>query len=66
MTDFDAFMREIEVEALAEGPDAVRQLEALRKHFRGEAERIPVVVSPPSSPVMETLWRKVADAEDAE
>jgi hypothetical protein len=31
---FDAFMREIEDEAKAEGPQAVKELDALRAHFR--------------------------------
>ncbi|HZN91722.1 MAG TPA: helix-turn-helix transcriptional regulator [Myxococcales bacterium] len=33
-TRFKDFMREIEEEARAEGPDAVAELEALRTHFR--------------------------------
>lgn len=31
---FSDYLREIEAEAKAEGPDAVQQLEALREHFR--------------------------------
>ena len=31
---FDAFMREIEDEAKAEGPEALKELAALRAHFR--------------------------------
>ena len=33
-TKFSAFMREIEDEAKAEGPEAVKELDALRDHFR--------------------------------
>jgi len=33
-TKFSAFVREIEDEAKAEGPKAVRELDALRAHFR--------------------------------
>jgi DNA-binding XRE family transcriptional regulator len=33
-TKFSEFMRGIEEEARAEGPEAVAQLEALREHFR--------------------------------
>jgi DNA-binding XRE family transcriptional regulator len=33
-TKFSAFMREIEDEAEAEGPAAVKELDALRAHFR--------------------------------
>jgi transcriptional regulator with XRE-family HTH domain len=33
-TKFKDFMREIEEEARAEGPDAVAEMEALRTHFR--------------------------------
>jgi DNA-binding XRE family transcriptional regulator len=33
-TKFADVMREIEAEARAEGPDAVKQLEAFRAHFR--------------------------------
>lgn len=33
-TKFSEFMRGIEEEARAEGPEAVTQLEALREHFR--------------------------------
>jgi DNA-binding XRE family transcriptional regulator len=33
-TKFSDFMREIEAEAEAEGPNAVAELEALRDHFR--------------------------------
>lgn len=33
-TKFKDFMREIEDEARAEGPDAVAEMEALRTHFR--------------------------------
>ena len=33
-TKFDAFMRESEDEATAEGPEAVKELDALRAHFR--------------------------------
>jgi DNA-binding XRE family transcriptional regulator len=33
-TKFSEFMRGIEAEARAEGPEAVAQLEALRDHFR--------------------------------
>ena len=32
-TSFEDFMRELEAEAEAEGPDAVAQLEAFRLHF---------------------------------
>ncbi len=34
-TKFDAFMRELEDEAKVEGPEAVKELDALRAHFRG-------------------------------
>lgn len=35
-TKFDAFMREIEDEARAEGPEAVKELDALRAHYRAK------------------------------
>lgn len=38
-TKFSAFMREIEAEAKAEGPEAVANLEALRAHYRGKRQR---------------------------
>lgn len=34
MNDFDDFMREVEAEAKAEGPEAVAEMEALEAHFR--------------------------------
>lgn len=37
-TTFDAFMREVEGEARAEGPEAVAQLEELQDHFRLAAQ----------------------------
>ena len=38
-TRFDQFMREIEAEVLADGPEAVEQLEAFHVHF-GRERRI--------------------------
>lgn len=37
-TSFAKYMEEIEAEALAEGPEAVRQLEAMRAHYRAARE----------------------------
>jgi hypothetical protein len=34
------FLREIEAEAKNEGPDAVKELRAFRKHFRAERNKI--------------------------
>ena len=34
MTEFKTFMDEVEAEAKKEGPEAVDELKALRKHFR--------------------------------
>jgi len=34
MSRFDEFLRRVEVEAEAEGPEAVAELEALRDHYR--------------------------------
>ncbi len=38
-TTFASFVRELEAEATAEGPDAERELQAFQEHFRQEREK---------------------------
>jgi hypothetical protein len=43
MTGFKEFMAEIEAEAKKEGPEAVEELKALRKHFRQVRKMLQVI-----------------------
>jgi hypothetical protein len=42
----DELLRELEEEAKAEGPEAVRELEALREYFRQEGKELSKRVGP--------------------
>ena len=50
VTKFSAFVREIEDEAKAEGPEAVKELEALRARFRSDRSAVAPQASQPRSP----------------